>query len=75
MVGQTRWSDPENREKAIRTVKWLRSYGDSYEQICLHMYCSATKRYAAPWEVYEWANPSKTPAQVQAWKARHYPNE
>jgi hypothetical protein len=66
-------SSPEWRARATKHIRHLRDLGFSYEQIPDHM-PDANDETLKPWEVYEFANPSKTAEQVAAWKARHDPH-
>ena len=64
---------PKRRARAEKNVRELREMGFSYEEIAReHLFHIDTGAAPAPWEVYELANPTKTPGQVATWKARHH---
>ena len=65
-------SSPEWRARATKNVRNLREMGFSYEEIPDHL-PDGNGETLTPWEAYEFANPTKSPAQVAAWKARHHP--
>jgi len=65
-------SSPEWRARATKCVRDLREMGFSYEEIPDHM-PDGHGETLAPWEVYAFANPTKSAGQVAAWKARHHP--
>jgi hypothetical protein len=67
-------STPKRRALAEKNVRTMREEGYSYEEIPDHLFHIDTGATAAPWEIYEVANPTKTAEQVAAWKARHHPH-
>jgi hypothetical protein len=64
---------PERQAQAAKCVRMLRRDGYSYEEIVDILADSDGDPQLEPWEVYEFANPGKTQAQVSAWKKRHCP--
>jgi hypothetical protein len=64
----------ERRAQAAKVSRLLRKDGYSYEEIVNLTATPGGETQMQPWEVYEFCNPGKSPAQVQAWKARHYPD-
>jgi hypothetical protein len=74
VMSANEWA-PERRVLAAKASRLLRKEGYSYEDIALgHLGDSEGNKQMEPWEVYAFCNPGKTPAQVQAWKTRHYPH-
>jgi hypothetical protein len=65
---------PERQALAGRVVRALRKDGYSYEEIVDILADSDGDPQLEPWEVYEFANPGKTQAQVMAWRKRHCPS-
>jgi hypothetical protein len=64
----------EHAAQLRKCVKALRGhpYNYSYEVIPDHLESPLHPRLE-PWEVYGLANPSKSAAQVDAWRRKHYP--
>jgi hypothetical protein len=67
-------TDEQHQAQLRRCVKWLRGYpySYSYEEIPDHLESPYHPRLE-PWEVYGLANPTKSAAQVDAWRRKHYP--
>jgi hypothetical protein len=65
--------EEQHHARMCKLVGWLREMRFSYEEIPDHLESPHHPRLE-PWEVYGYANPAKSAAQVAAWKARHYPD-
>jgi hypothetical protein len=66
-------SDDQQHHAVLRKcVRSLREMGYRYEEIPDHLE-SPHRARLEPWEVYEYANPDKSGAQVAAWRRKHHP--